>query len=161
MLATPSLQHSEVIMAVKPIPDGYHAVLPSMNVKGADKAIDFYRNVFDAKERLRMPGPGGMVMHAEIELGDSVVMLSEAQRDPVFNLSAMLYVKDCDSVFNKAVAAGAKVKMPMQDHPWGDRGGTVIDPFGNQWFIATHTEDVPDEEIRKRMRERMAQQAGR
>lgn len=145
-------------MAVNPIPDGYHAVSPTTNLKGADKAIDFYRKVFDAKERMRMPGPGGAIMHAEIEIGDSVVMLSEAERDPVFNLSAMLYVKDCDAVFDKAVTAGSKIKMPMQDLPWGDRGGTVIDPFGNQWFIATHKEDVAPDEMDRRMKAMMAQQ---
>ena len=146
-------------MTVKPIPDGYHAVSPTMNVKGADKAIDFYREVFGAKERMRMKGPSGAIMHAEIEVGDSVVMLTEAQRDPVFNLSAMLYVKDSDAVFGKAVAAGSTVKMPLQDLPWGDRGGTVIDPFGNQWFIATHKEDVPEDEINRRMEKMMQQQA--
>jgi PhnB protein len=146
-------------MAVKAIPDGYHAVSPSMNVKGADKAIDYLLEVFDAKERIRMKGPSGAIVHAEIEIGDSVVFITEAQRDPVFNLSAMVYVTDCDAVFKKAVASGSQVKMPVQDQPWGDRGGSVVDPFGNQWFIATHKEDVSPEEVERRMKAMMQQQA--
>ena len=138
-------------MGVKAIPDGYHSITPGMNLKDADKAIEFFKKAFGAEERERIVGPDGKIMHAEVRIGDSIVMLGEAQRDPVRTLGAMLYVNDADTVFSRAIDAGATVKLPMADMPWGDRAGRVLDPFGNEWFIATHKEDVPMDEIKRRM----------
>ncbi len=138
-------------MSVKPIPEGYHSITPAMVVNGADRAIEFYKNAFDAEEKVRFPGPDGKIMHAELRIGDSLVMLGEAARDPVANLQAMLYVQDSDAVFQRAVDAGPTVVAPMADMPWGDRGGRVRDPFGNVWFIATHKEDVEVDEMLRRM----------
>jgi PhnB protein len=129
---------------------------PYLNIKGAPRAIEFYKQAFGAKERVRMPGPDGSVMHAELEIGDSVLMLSEALRDAESRSSIFCYVPDCDAVFASALAAGATTKMPLADQFWGDRFGSVIDPFGITWSIATHKEDVSPEEMRKRMAELQA-----
>jgi len=134
----------------KPIPDGYHAVTPSLSVEGADRAIAFYAKAFGARERFRMSTPDGRVAHAELEIGDSVVMLSEAMREPVTSASLYLYVNDVDAIFARALGAGARVTMPVADMFWGDRCGTVVDPFGIRWGIATRREDVPHEEITRR-----------
>ena len=147
-------------MAVKPIPDGYSAVTPYLIVNGAAKALDFYRQAFGAEERMRLPTPDGKIAHAEIAIGGCVVMLA----DEFPQMGAMsptsiggtpvgicLYVNDADKVFQQAVAGGAKVERPLQNQFYGDRSGTVVDPFGHKWTIATHVEDVPPEEIGRRM----------
>jgi PhnB protein len=139
-------------MAVKPIPDGYHAITPGMNLKDAAKAIEWFQKVFGAELKVRMDGPDGKIMHCEMRIGDSNVMFSDAVKDPVHNLHAMLYVQDADAVYKRAVDAGATSKQPVTDKPWGDRAGRVVDPFGNQWFIATHKEDVPEAVIKERMK---------
>jgi len=146
-------------MAVKPIPDGYSAVTPYLTIKGAAAAIEFYKQAFGAEQILRLDAPDGSVAHAEIRIGGAVIMLSEENRDwdaisPTTlggTASAiMLYVDDADAVFNRAVAAGASVKMPVADQFYGDRCGNVIDPYGHKWSIATHVEDVSPEEIDRR-----------
>jgi PhnB protein len=145
---------------VKPIPDGYPQVIPYLSVDGANAAIDFYIEVFDAKERLRMPGPDGKVGHAEIEIGDSVVMLADASPEmgtptpkalggsPV---TVMVYVEDVDQVFAKALKAGATEERKVEDQFYGDRSGLFVDPFGHKWYVASHVEDVTPEELEKRM----------
>jgi PhnB protein len=146
-------------MAAKAIPDGYHTVTPYLIVKGAARAIDFYKQAFAASERMRMEGPNGTVGHAEIEIGGSAIMLADEFPDMGFRspqsiggagVSLHLYVQDVDNVFNKAVAAGAKVLRPVQDQFYGDRTGTLEDPFGHVWSVATHKEDLSMEELRKR-----------
>jgi PhnB protein len=143
----------------KPIPDGYHTATPNLVISNAGKAIEFYKEAFGATECMRLATPDGKVMHAEIRIGDSPIMLSDECPDwnalspqtiggtPV---SIMLYVEDADAVVNRAVAAGAKLLMPVADQFWGDRCGSVSDPFGHKWTIATHTEDVSPEEISTR-----------
>jgi len=147
-------------MAVKPIPDGYHSVTPYMIVKGAAKAIDFYKNAFGATELMRFPGPNNSVMHAEIKIGDSVVMLADEHesgpyRSPIAvggtPISLMVYVEDVDTVFNQAVSLGAKSTREVEDQFYGDRSGNLTDPFGHVWTIATHKEDVSSEEMERRM----------
>ena len=144
---------------VKPIPDGYHAVTAYLIVDGAAKALDFYQRVFGAKERMRMPGPGGKIGHAEIAIGDSVVMLADEHpemgaRSPRAiggsPVSIMVYVPDVDATVKAAVGAGAKLVHPVEDKFYGDRSGAIEDPFGHQWHISTHKEDVPPEEIARR-----------
>lgn len=146
----------------KPIPDGYHAVTPYLVIKDAAKALEFYKEAFGATEQVRMPSPDGKVMHAEIRIGDSLLMLCDECPDwnavgPLTlggtSVSIMLYVEDVDTVVNRAVAGGAKVTMPVADQFWGDRMGTIVDPFGHKWSVATHKEDVPPEEIQKRAQE--------
>jgi uncharacterized glyoxalase superfamily protein PhnB len=143
-------------MAVQPIPAGMHTVTPHLVVGGADKAIDFYKRAFDAKEQARMASPDGKIMHAEIVIGDSHVMLMD--EDPRFKsvgpktlkgspVTIHLYVKDADKVFNKALDAGAKTIMPLEDTFWGDRYGVVQDPFGHTWAVATHQRDVSRAEM--------------
>jgi PhnB protein len=146
--------------STKPIPDDYRAVTPYLIVKGAAAAIDFYQQAFGATEFMRMPGPGGMIMHAEVRIGSGPVMLADefpqmgalspqsVGGSPVFLLA---YFEDVDAVFNRAVAAGAKVVRPLQDQFYGDRTGTLADPFGHQWTLATRKEDVSPEEMGRRM----------
>jgi PhnB protein len=152
-------------MAVKPIPDGYHTVTPYLAVEDAAAAIDYYKKVFGATERVRMDAPDGKIGHAELEIGDSLVMLADAvpqfsTRAPTevgaTTASIFLYVEDVDAVVKGAVDAGATVLMEVADQFWGDRFGTVQDPFGHQWSVATHVEDVPPEEIEERARAAMA-----
>lgn len=147
-------------MAVKPIPDGYHSVTPYLIVKGAAKAIDFYKTAFGATELMRMPGPNDTVMHAEIKIGDSPIMLADEQESGPYRnplafggtpVSLMIYFDDVDTVFNRAVSLGAKSTRPVQDQFYGDRSGNLTDPFGHVWTIATHKEDVSAEEMGKRM----------
>jgi PhnB protein len=147
-------------MAVKAIPDGYHAVTPYLIIKGATAALDFYKNVFGAVELMRFPAPGGKIGHAEIRIGDSPVMLADEHPERGFvspktiggtPVSIMLYVDNVDAVFGRAVAAGAKVEQPVKDQFYGDRTGTIEDPFGHKWTIGTHTEDVSPEEMQRRM----------
>jgi len=145
---------------VKPIPDGCHAVTPYLIVKGAAQALEFYQHAFGAVELMRMPGPGGAVMHAEIRIGDSKVMLADefpamGHRSPEAlggsPVSLALYVERVDEVFDRAVAAGAKVVRPVQNQFYGDRSGTLSDPFGHTWTVGTHVEDVSPEEMGRRM----------
>jgi PhnB protein len=146
--------------AVKPIPDGYHTVTPYLIIDGASAAIEFYKKAFGAEELFRMPMPGGRVGHAELQFGSSRVMLADEipemdARSPKARggtpVSILLYVNDCDAVFNRAVAAGGKVQRPMKDQFYGDRSGTLEDPFGHVWSVATHKEDLSMEEIGRRM----------
>ncbi len=144
---------------VKPIPDGYPQVIPYLSVDGASAAIDFYVQVFEATERMRMPGPDDKIGHAEIEIGESLVMLADVFPDmggqtpksiggtPV---TIMVYVGDVDAVVDRAVAAGAIVDRPVETQFYGDRAGQFVDPFGHKWFVATHVEDVPPEEMDQR-----------
>jgi PhnB protein len=145
---------------VEPIPQGYHSITPYFAVRGAGRAIDFYKKAFGAEELGRMPGPDGKsIVHAELKIGDSRFFVHDespetGSRSPEAlggtPSGIYLYVEDADEVFRKAVAAGATVKHDMMDAFWGDRSGTVVDPFGYEWQIATHTEDVPPEEIKRR-----------
>jgi PhnB protein len=152
-------------MPAKPIPEGYHALNPYLAVDDATQAIDFYKRAFGAKERFRMPGPDGKIGHAELEIGDSVVMLSDpfpqSTVKPPKELGGtttgiFTYVEDVDAVVQQAVDSGASLTMPPEDMFWGDRFGTVTDPFGHVWQIATHKEDLTPEEIAERGREAMA-----
>lgn len=154
---------------VKPIPERYHSITPNLVCRDAGAAIDFYKSVFGAMELSRIPGPGGKIMHAELKIGDSVifvndVMMGEPPALPApgnFNLASLhLYVPDVDAVFNRAVAARARVDMPVQDMFWGDRYGRLTDPFGQQWSIATHIEDVAPDDMERRMKEMFAKSAG-
>src|SRR5205085_4429359 len=141
---------------VKPIPEGYHSVTPYIIVDGAARAIEFYKQAFGATEIFRMEGPGGRVGHAEIKVGDSHVMLADEHPDmgargprsvggsPV---SLLLYVEDVDAVVGRAVEAGAELKRPVANQFYGDRTGGIEDPFGHVWYVATHVEDVPYEEL--------------
>ncbi len=144
---------------VKPIPDEYPQVIPYLSVDGASAAIDFYTTVFGAKERVRMPGPEGKIGHAELEIGDSLLMLADTFPDmggqtpqslggtPV---TVMVYVEDVDTVFDRAIKAGATEDRKVENQFYGDRAGQFVDPFGHKWFVATHIEDVPPEEMAKR-----------
>jgi len=147
-------------MPVKPIPDGFHSVTPELNVQGAAKLIDFMKQAFGAEEVMRMPGPGGALMHAEVRIGDSVLMLADAVRDAPMPSSIFLYVKDVDAVHRRAVQAGATSVMEPADMFWGDRFARVKDAFGNRWGIATHKEDVPPSEMPKRAEAFMKQAGG-
>jgi PhnB protein len=135
---------------VRPIPKGRHTVTASLTQDDAAKTIDFCKKAFGAKVLMRMQGPSGKLMHAEIQIGDSIVMLNDVMRDPAQPAGLFLYVPDVDRTFARAVKAGAAVVMPVQDMFWGDRFGSVKDPSGNQWGIATHREDVPPRELKKR-----------
>lgn len=154
---------------VKPIPEGYHNVTPYLFIRGAARAIDFYKNVFGAKEKMRMPGPDGKIGHAELQFGDCVVML--ADENPQMQSkspetlggcanSLLIYVEHVDSVVDNAVKSGAKVVRPVADQFYGDRMGTIVDPFGQMWSVGTHIEDVSPEEMKKRMTKMMSQAAG-
>ncbi len=149
-------------MSVQPIPSGYHSVTPYLIIAGAEKAIEWYRVSFHAEEKLRLVGPGGSIGHAEIKIGNSVVML--ADEHPDFGVHApghfggspaslMIYVEDVDEVFSRSVELGAEEIRPLQDQFYGDRTGTLKDPFGHQWTIATHIEDVSTDEAQRRFNE--------
>ena len=155
-------------MAVKPIPDGYHAVTPYLIIEGASAAIDYYKKVFGATERMRMGAPGGRIGHAELTLGGSVIMLADEHPETGYRgpkafggsaVSLMLYVPNVDDVFRRAVEAGAKPRRPVADQFYGDRLGVLEDPFGHVWTIATHVEDVSPEEMRRRSEAMMKQKA--
>ena len=152
-------------MAVKPIPEGYHTLSPSLVVDPASEAIEFYKRAFGATERGIMRGPDGRIAHAELQFGDSVLMLA----DPFPQMNAkppaelggtpvtiFMYAADVDAVFKQAIDAGATSTMEPDDMFWGDRFASVIDPFGHSWAIATHVEDVPPEEMEERGRAAMA-----
>ena len=147
-------------MAVKPIPDGYHTVTPYLIVPGAAKLIDFLKQAFDARESFRMASPEGRIMHAEVRIGDSVVMMSdtgqEAQPRPCM---IYLYVNDVDATYKRSLQAGATSLREPANQFYGDRSAAVKDPAGNDWGIATHVEDVPSEEIEKRAEAFMKQQS--
>jgi PhnB protein len=144
---------------VKPIPEGYPRVTPYLIVDGASAAIDFYTSVLGATERMRMSAPGDKVGHAELEIGNSVIMLADESPDMGAHsprtvggtpVSLHVYVEDADSTFERAVEAGAKVMQPVEDKFYGDRSGSFEDPFGHRWHVATHVEDVPPSEMEKR-----------
>jgi PhnB protein len=145
---------------VKSVPDGFHAVTPYLIVRDAARAIEFYQRAFGAKERVRMPMPDGKVGHAELMIGNSIIMLGDefpqmGNKSPeTLNgtpVGFALYVKNVDEAFARAVQAGATVKEPVDNKFWGDRAGSVIDPFGHKWTLLTHIEDVTPEEMKKRM----------
>jgi PhnB protein len=154
--------------ATNPVPKGYHTITPSLTCRDAAKAIDFYKKAFGAQELMRMPSPDGKIGHAEIKIGDSMVFVSDefpgrtAAPSPTATPSSslFLYVEDVDTVFNRAVSAGAKSTMPLQDMFWGDRFGNVVDPFGHQWGLATHIEDVAPDEMERRAASFFAKAAG-
>ncbi len=155
-------------MPAKPIPAGYHSVTPYLFLKGAAAALDFYKQAFGAVEVMRLADPTGKIGHAEIKIGDSVVMLADEfpemgvlgpQSIGGSSTCFMIYVSDVDARFVQAVAAGAKVLRPVQDQFYGDRSGTLLDPFGHQWTIATHKEDLTFDEINRRFAESMKPQS--
>jgi PhnB protein len=146
-------------MAVSKIPAGYHSVTPYLIVQGAAKALEFYKKAFGATELLRLEGPGGSVAHAEIKIGDSHIMLGDEHPQMGYHgpqhyggspVGLMIYVENCDVIFDQAIAAGAKELKPLQDQFYGDRSGSLTDPFGHSWTIATHIEDVPQDEVERR-----------
>ena len=152
-------------MAVKPIPEGYHSITPYLIVDGAARAIEFYEKAFGAEEKFRMPQPDGRIGHAELKIGDSIVMLADENMQMGIRgpksvggtpMMLMLYVNDVDKVFARAVEAGASVERPLANQFYGDRTGGVVDPFGHKWYLATHVEDVAPDEL-----ERRAKAAGR
>ena len=156
-------------MAVQPIPEGYHTLNPYLAVEDADKAIEFYKDAFGAQENVRMPGPDGKIAHAELQIGDSKLMLSDpfpqsSVRPPAERggptASIFMYVEDVDSMFEQAQKAGAQVTSELEDAFWGDRWGTLTDPFGHVWSIATHKEDLSEEEMAERSKAAMAEMAG-
>lgn len=149
-------------MAVKHIPDGYHSVTPYLIVNGAARALEYYQKAFGAKELFRMDAPGGKIGHAEIQIGDSRVML--ADENPAWNAKApesgvtppvqlMIYVEDVDKTFKNALAAGGRETMPIKNQFYGDRSGTLTDPFGHSWTVATHVEDIAPDEMMRRAEE--------
>jgi PhnB protein len=152
-------------MAVKPIPEGYHSLNTYIAVEDAAAAIEYYTEVFGAKERVRMDGPDGKIGHAELQIGDSVLMLADPNPQSNYtpptqlggtSAGLLLYVEDVDAVITKATEAGATLTMPVEDMFWGDRFGQVTDPFGHGWQIATHKEDLIEEEIAERSKAAMA-----
>ena len=154
---------------VKPVPEGFHSVTPYLFVRSAASAIDFYKNIFGATEIMRMPGSNGKIMHAELRIGDSIVMLADEnpqtgvmspQTIGGFSVGMHLYVENVDQVIQKAVESGAKLLRPIKNQFYGDRSGSVLDPFGHMWSVATHVEDVSPEEMRKRMTAAVGQAAG-
>jgi PhnB protein len=151
---------------VRAIPEGYHSISPSLTCSDAARAIEFYKDVFGAVEIMRMPSPDGKISHAELKIGDSIVFLNDemgpgaASAPGTPRMSLFLYVENADKVFTRAVAAGAQIDMALENQFWGDRFGKVTDPFGHQWGIATHVEDVAPEEIGKRAAAFFAKAAG-
>ena len=150
------------------VPEGYHTVTASLTLDEAAKAIDWYKRALGAEEIMRNTGPDGRIMHAEIQVGDSRVMLNDAMMGGKSArayggcpASLWLYVDDCDALFNRAVAAGAEPVMPLGDQFWGDRFGAFLDPFGYRWSIATHKEDLSYEEIQRREAEWLKQFAAK
>jgi PhnB protein len=152
-------------MATKPIPEGFHTITPYLAIDGAAEAIEFYKRAFGASERSRMPGPDGKIAHAEIQIGDSIVMVSDPFPQSSYkspkelggtSAGLFVYLEDVDSVVQDAVDAGATVTMPVENMFWGDRFGQLADPFGHQWQIATHVEDVSPEDMAERAKEAMA-----
>ena len=156
-------------MTVKAQPDGYHSITPYLITHDASAAIEFYKTAFGAAELMRLPGPGGKVMHAEIKIGDSPIMLADEFPEMGIRsansfggspVSLLIYTEDADAMFARAIAAGATEKKPLADQFYGDRSGTIGDPFGHSWTIASRTEDIPPEEISRRFEEMMSQAGG-
>ncbi len=154
---------------VKPIPDSYPQITPYLSVDGASDAIEFYGKVFGFTERMRMPAPGGRVGHAELALGDSMIMLADVSpemgnRGPKSiggtPVTILVYVEDVDATFEKALSEGATSLRDVENQFYGDRSGQLEDPFGHHWSVATHVEDVPPEEMERRAAEMMAEQPG-
>lgn len=155
---------------VRPIPEGYHSITPYLVVDGATRAIDFYQRAFGAKKIMQMNGPDGKIAHAELKIGDSILMLADEMPGSDVrthkslggsSVGIFLYVENVDKVFSQAQSAGAKVQSPPADMFWGDRYGKLTDPFGHSWSLATHKENVPPDELEKRAREfrsKMAEQ---
>jgi PhnB protein len=152
-------------MSVKPIPEGYHTLTPFLTVRNAVRAIEFYKQAFGAQERGVAKGPDGKVMHAELKIGDSVIMLSD--EFPEFGtlspqsvggspMGLHIYTENVDAAFDRAVKAGAQVEMPVMDQFWGDRYGKLKDPFGHKWSIATHVKDMSADEMKRSMDDAMA-----
>jgi PhnB protein len=155
-------------MSVKAIPQGFHSLTPSIVCKNAARAIEFYKEVFHAKEKERMSGPGGLIMHAELLIGDSMLMLCDeipgmasapAPGNNPPSHSLFLYLDNVDTTFQRAVQAGGKVEMPLENQFWGDRYGKVRDPFGHVWGLAQHIEDVPADELKRRSEAFVAQRS--
>jgi len=157
-----------VTTAKTPIPQGFHSVTPSLVVRNAAQAIDFYKKALGAKELMRMPAPDGKIVHAELQIGDSIIFLSD--ESPMGTSKAPqtlggctgtlnLYVEDVDRTFQRAIDAGGKTTMPVADMFWGDRYGTFVDPFGHSWGVGTHKEDVSEQEMEKRSKDFFAQMA--
>jgi len=155
-------------MSVKAIPQGFHSLTPSIVCKNASRAIEFYKEVFRATEKERMAGPGGLIMHAELLIGDSILMLCDeipgmatapapGNAPPSYNL--FVYLDNVDAAFQRAIQAGSKVEMPLENQFWGDRYGKVRDPFGHVWGLAQHIEDVPADEMKRRSEAYMAQRS--
>lgn len=152
-------------MAVKPIPDGYHSVTPYLIIKNsAARAIDFYKKAFGAEELVRMPAPDGTIGHAELRIGDSMIMLADEMPEMGYKspsslggtpVSLVIYVKDVDKTYKQAISAGGKENRPLTNQFYGDRSGTLTDPFGHVWTVGTHIEDVTPEEMDRRMKEMM------
>ena len=152
----------------KSIPEGFHTVTPHLIIKGAAEAIEFYKRAFGAEVRGIHQGPGNSIMHAEVKIGDSFIMMNDEFPDygslgpkSIGGTSTVIhiYTNDADALFNRAIAAGAKVIMPLMDQFWGDRYGQLEDPFGHRWSIATHKEDLSSEEVQKRGQQAMAEMA--
>jgi PhnB protein len=152
-------------MSVKPIPEGYHTLTPFLTVRNAERAIEFYKQAFGAQERGVAKGPDGKVMHAEVKIGDSVIMLSD--EFPEFGslspqsiggspMGLHIYIENVDAAFDRAVKAGAQVEMPVADQFWGDRYGKLKDPFGHKWSIATHVKDMSADEMKRSMDDAMS-----
>jgi len=155
-------------MPVRPVPEGYHTLTPFLTVRDAARAIEFYKQAFGAKERGVMKGPDGKIMHAELQIGDSIIML--ADEFPEFGslspqsiggspMGLHIYIDNVDSAFDRAVKAGAQVEMPVMDQFWGDRYGKLKDPFGHKWSIATHVKDLSMDEMKRGMDEAMSKMA--
>jgi PhnB protein len=155
----------EVFMSAKPIPEGYHTLTPFLTVRNAVRAIEFYKQAFGAQERGVAKGPDGKVMHAELKIGDSVIMLSDEY--PEFGslspqsvggspMGLHIYIENVDAAFDRAVKAGAQVEMPVMDQFWGDRYGKLKDPFGHKWSIATHVKDMSADEMKRSMDDAMS-----
>lgn len=143
---------------IKPIPEGYHTLTPHLIVQGASKLLDFLKEAFDAKEKYSLPGPGGAIMHAEVKIGDSTIMIGEAMGEwKAMPASIALYTDNADVVYRRALEAGATSIREPADQFYGDRSGGVKDPAGNHWWIATHIEDVPPDKLKKRAEEWMKQ----
>ena len=147
--------------AVRPIPEGYHTITPGLTCRNASNAIEFYKKVFGAKELMRMPGPNGRVMHAELQIGDSRFMvndefpgMAEGPNPSVIPSSSLfVYTENVDAMYKRAVDAGARADMPVENMFWGDRYGKFTDPAGHQWGVATHVEDVTPDEMQRRSEE--------
>ncbi|MCA9212782.1 MAG: VOC family protein [Planctomycetales bacterium] len=156
-------------MSVKAKPDGYHTATPYLVIRGAKDAIEFYKNAFGAKELLRLENPDGSVAHAEVLIGDSPIMIGEEMKEMGYlspksvggtGSSIMLYVDDADSIFAQAVAAGGQEERPVADQFYGDRSGMLLDPFGHRWAVATHIEDLTQDEVNRRFAEMLNCQSG-